>query len=130
MTLNHLRGIPIDRHALDHVRIKRALGEKFVTAVFTRAFPAIFLEQFLGRLLKYPNEFVADDFSFGFWIGHAFEQREETLTRIHVFQTHMEIFAENALHDFFLARAQQTIVHKDTCKLVADRLVQKRRGNG
>ena len=130
MTLNHLRGIPPDRHALDHVRIKRALGEKFVTAVFTRAFPAIFLEQFLGRLLKYPNEFVADDFSFGFWIGHAFEQREETLTRIHVFQTHMEIFAENALHDFFLARAQQTIVHKDTCKLVADRPVQKRRSNG
>src|SRR5207237_10332984 len=101
MTLNHLRGIPIDRHALDHVRIKRALGEKFVTAVsatgrircgeFTRAFPAILLEQFLGRLLKYLDEFVADDFTFGFWISHAFEQREETLTRIHVFQTHMKI---------------------------------------
>src|SRR5438067_2065908 len=42
----------------------------------------------------------------------------------------MKVFAKNALHDFFLARAQQTIVHENAGKLVPDRPVQKRRGNG
>ena len=38
----------------------------------------------------------------------------------------MEIFAENALHDFFLARAQQTVVHENARELIADCFVQKR----
>ena len=74
MTLDHLRGIAFDRHALDHVGIKRALREKLVAAVFARAIFAIFLKQFLSRVLKYFDEFVADDFSFLLGIGHAFER--------------------------------------------------------
>jgi hypothetical protein len=38
----------------------------------------------------------------------------------------VEIFAENALHDFFLARAQQTVVHENARELIADSLVQER----
>ena len=39
----------------------------------------------------------------------------------------MKIFAENALHHFFLVRAQQTVVDENAGELIADRLVQKRR---
>ena len=42
----------------------------------------------------------------------------------------MKIFAENALDNFFFARAQQSIVHEDAGKLVPDRLVQERSGHG
>jgi hypothetical protein len=38
----------------------------------------------------------------------------------------VEILAENALHDLFLARAEQSIVHENAGELIADRLVQKR----
>src|SRR6266480_2771695 len=120
MTLDHLRGIAPDRYALDYVRVKRSLREKLVTAVSARGVSPVFLEQVLGRLLKYVDELVADQLSLGFGIGHAFEQRQETFAGVHVFQTHMEILAENALHDFFLARAKQSVVHKNTSKLVAD----------
>src|SRR5216117_1223026 len=126
MALDYLRGIAPDRYALNHVRVEGALREKFVTAVFPIAVSPVFLEQFLGSVLKYFNEFVADHFSLGFGIGHAFEQREETIASVYVFQTHMKILAENALHNFFLARAEQSIVHKNTGELVADRLVQQR----
>ena len=94
--------------------------------MFARAVPAIFLEQFLGRVLKDLDEFIADTLPFGFGIGHPFEQREKAFARIHVFQTHVKIFAENTLHDFFFARAQQSIVHENTGKLVADCFVQER----
>src|SRR6266487_5259593 len=130
VALNHLRGVSPDRHALDYVWIKSALGEKLVTAVLARAIFAIFLEQLLGRVLKHLDEFVADDFSFCFGIGYAFEQREKTFARIHIFQADMKIFAENALDDFFLARTQQTVVHENAGELIADRLVQESGGHG
>ena len=57
-------------------------------------------------MLKYFDEFIADQFSFGFRVGYAFEQREKAFARVHVFQTDVKIFAENALHDFFFARPQ------------------------
>src|SRR5882762_4322168 len=108
MTLNYLRGVAPDRYAFNHIRVERALREKFVTAVFPIVVSPVFLEQFLGGVLKYFDEFVADQLSFRFGIGHAFEQREETIAGVHVFQTHMEILAENALHNFFLTRAEQS----------------------
>ncbi len=38
----------------------------------------------------------------------------------------MKVFAENALHNFFFARAQQSVIDKNAGELVADRLVQER----
>ena len=72
MTLDHLRGIALDRHALDHIRIKRALCEKSVATMFARAISSIFLEQLLGRMLKHFDEFIPDELSLGFRIGHSF----------------------------------------------------------
>src|SRR6266516_4275647 len=129
MALDHLGGIPLDRYALNDIRVESALREKFVTAVFPIAVSPVFLEQFLGRVLKYFNKFVADQFSLDFRIGHVFEQREETIAGVHVFQTHMKILAENSLHNFLLARAEQSVVHKNTGELVADCLVEKRSGH-
>src|SRR5207245_4039139 len=45
--LDHLRGIASDRHALNHIRVQRALREKLVTAVFPMVVSAVLLEQFL-----------------------------------------------------------------------------------
>src|SRR6266567_1306014 len=129
MALDYLRGIASDRYTLNHIRIEGALREKFITTVFPIAVSSVLLEQFLGRVLKYFNELVADQFSLRFGIGHAFKQRKKTFAGVHVFQTHMEILAENALHNFFLARAKQSVVHKNTGELVADRLVQQRSGD-
>src|SRR5438067_13696209 len=109
VTLDYLCGVSLDRHALNDVWIKSALGEKLVTAVLARAIFAVFIEQLLGRVLKHFDKFVANDFPFCFGIGHTFEQREETFARVHIFQTHMKIIAENALDNFFFARAKQSI---------------------
>ena len=89
----------------------------------------IFLEQFLRRALKYFDEFITDQLSFRFGIGHSFEQRQKTIAGVHVFQAHMKILAENALHDFFFSRAQQAVIDKNAGQLVADCLVQERSGD-
>ena len=52
---------------------------------FALTVPLIFLEQFLGRVLKYFDEFIANQLSFRFGIGYSFEQREKTITGVHVF---------------------------------------------
>ena len=140
MTFDHLRRIALDRNALDHIRVKGALREKFVTAVsatgqtrcgeFARAVLAVFFEQFPGRVLKYFNEFAADDLAFLLRIGHAFECAQESFAGVHIFEAHAKIFAKDALHHFLLARAEQPVINEDAGELVADRLVQKRGGDG
>ena len=66
-------------------------------------------------------------FRFVFRIGHAFEQFQETIGGIDVLEANVKILAENALHHFFLARAEQAVVDENAGELVADRLVQERR---
>src|SRR5206468_12458213 len=126
MSLDDLCWIASDRDALDHVRVKRSLSEKFVATVFAALVLSILLKQFLGRVLEHFDELVADQFSFSFWIGHSYKQREKTLAGVHVIQPYMGILAENTLHDFFLARAKQPIVYKNACELVTDGFVQQR----
>src|SRR4029077_5098669 len=70
MAFDHLRGIALDRYTLNHVRIKSSLRQEFVAAVsatgrirrgeFALAIFLIFLEQFFGGVLKYFDEFIAD----------------------------------------------------------------------
>ena len=126
MRLDHLRRVAADGNAFDHVGIKRALGEKLVAAVFVGAVLFVFGEQFLGRVLKHFDELVADDFSFRLRIGHAAQFGKKAFRRVHIFETDVKIFAEDALHHFFLAVAQQSVVDEDAGELVADGLVQKR----
>src|SRR4030095_1805355 len=142
MTFDHLRGIALDRHALNHIRIKSALREKFVAAVpalcpaerslrgeFALAMSLVFLEQFFGGVLKYFNEFIADQLSLRFRIGHSLEQPEKTIAGVHILQPHVKILAENPLYHFFFSRAEQTVIDKNARELIADRLVQERSGH-
>src|SRR5437763_5114541 len=128
VTFDDLRGIALDRYALNYIRIKSSLRQEFVATVFAFAIAVIFLQQFLGGVLKYFDEFIADQLALRFGIGHSFEQREKAIAGVHILQTHMKILAENALHDFFFSRAEQAVVYKNASELVADCLVQKRSG--
>ena len=76
MTLDHL-GSTSQRHALDHVRIQRPLGQKAGAANF----PGLFFED--------RNELPADDLPFLFGIGHVLEPTEETIRSIGV--DHFEV---------------------------------------
>ena len=44
---------------------------------------------------------------------------------VDVFQFDVEIFAENPLHDFFFARAQQTVIYENARELIAYGFMQK-----
>src|SRR4030095_1738487 len=142
MTFDHLRGIALDRHALHHLRIKSALREKLVAAVsarctagrtrrgeFALAISLVFFEQFFGGVLKYFNEFIADQLSLRFRIGHSLEQPEKTIAGVQLLQPHVKILAESPLYPFFFSRAEQTVIDKNARELIADRLVQERSGH-
>ena len=77
-------------------------------------------------VFEHADELVADDFAFLLRISDAAQFRKKSLRGVDVLQFDVEIFAENALHDFFLARAQQTVVHENARELIADSFVQKR----
>src|SRR5437764_14983400 len=110
MSLDDLCWIASDRDALNDVRVKRPLSEKFVATVVAGFGLPILLKQFLGRVLEHLDELVADQFSFGFWIGHSFKQREKTLAGGDVFYSYGELLDENTLPDFSLQLAQQYIL--------------------
>src|SRR4030095_801821 len=95
MALDHLRGIALDRNALNHVRVKSSLRQEFVAPVSATGWTrrgesvlAIFLisiEQLLGGVLKYFDEFIADQLALRFGIGHSFEQREKAIAGVYIF---------------------------------------------
>src|SRR5437868_2012501 len=108
MALDYVGRVATDRHALDDVRIKRALRQKPVlwsrscgrgTDVFevhrlTMASPSfgrlkadvtlVFSQQLLSRMLENVNEFVADNFSFLFRINNVAKLRQEPLAGVDV----------------------------------------------
>ena len=89
----------------------------------------IFFREIDNRVFEHANKLLPDNFALLFRISHAFQRVQKSIGRIDIFQAHVKIFAEHALHHFFLARAQQSVVHENAGKLVADRLVQTRRGD-
>ncbi len=93
---------------------------------FACAVLSVFRQQFLSRVLKDFDEFVSNDLSFLFGVGHTFEQSEKALARVDILQTNVKIFAENALHHFFLTRTEQSVVHENASELIADSFVQER----
>src|SRR5207248_3846933 len=82
--------------------------------------------KFDNCIFEHFDELVADNLSFLLRLDYSVQLFQKTFRSINVFEFNMKIFAENALDDFFLARAQQTVIDEDTGKLVANRLVQKR----
>src|SRR5215469_10708088 len=101
MTLDH-GGRPSDGNTFDHVRVKRSLREKPKT-VTRDPRPVTSFGKIDDCVFEYANEFVANDFSFLFRIGYAFERPQKTVAGVNIFETNMEIFSEDALNDFFLA---------------------------
>ena len=59
VALDHGRRVARDGYRLDHIRIQRALGEKF-------CFPGA-----LSGRLEHLDKGLADDLSFAFRVGHA-----------------------------------------------------------
>src|SRR4029077_19871283 len=59
MSLDDLCWIASDRDALNHVRVKRSLSEKFEATVFAGLVLSILFKQFLGRVLDPFADLVA-----------------------------------------------------------------------
>ena len=117
VALDERRRVARDGHGLDDVGVKRALREE------------LGLARFLRRGLEDINERLADDLALLLRVGDALELREEQLGGVLVLQLHLEVLAEDLLHDLGLAGAQQAVVDEDAGELVADGLVQKRGGH-
>jgi len=69
-----------------------------------------------NRISNYFYELVADNLFASLRIHYPRSFVRETFRSIDVFEFNVKVFAENPLNDFFLARAQQTVVDEDTSK--------------
>jgi len=110
-------GIAVDGHAFDDVGIKGALAEK------------LGLAHGLGGLLKNPDEFAPDDFSFLLGIGDPFEFGQEPGGSIHHFQFETQTVGENAFDALHLLGPHQAIVDQNADQLVANGPVDQGGGN-
>jgi len=105
------------RHALDHVGVERALGEK------------VGVLDLLALLLEHLDEQPADDLAFSFRVAHAFKRAQEALARVDRDQRNVVVPAEQLDDLGRLVLAQQAVVHEDASQLIADRLVDQERGD-
>jgi len=92
---------PLERHALDHVRVQRPLGQ------------ILRLPQGLGLPLEEVDELVPDDLALLLRLGHPPELLEEEVAGLHVAQVQVEVVAEGAHHLLRLAFPQDPVVHED-----------------
>src|SRR5262249_1982938 len=139
MAFDHLRGIALDRHALNHIRIKGALCEKFVATMspfgrtrrgdFTFSVSPIFLEQFLGTVLKHLDKFVSDQLALRFRVGHSLDKCKKTTPAVQLLQTTKKFLPKNPPHAFSPSRAQPPFINKTARELTPIRLGQERSGD-
>src|SRR5262245_9945287 len=125
MRLYDLRRVPLDRYALDHIRVQRALRQKAERVIVNRRSIISFCK-IDDCIFEDADELVADDFAFLLRISDAAQFRQKSLRRVDILELDVKIFAENALHDFLLARTQQTVVHENARELIANGLVEQR----
>ena len=78
-------------------------------------------------MLKDFDELVADDFAFLLRVNHPPQEGEKTFGGFDVFELHVEIFSKDALHDFFFAGPEQSVIDEDAGQLIANGLVQQGR---
>ena len=105
-------------HALDHVRIKRALGEEIGIVDLTRVF------------LEHVDEKLADGLALLLGVRDALELAKEQIAFIRMDQLHVVMVAEHRDHFLGLVEAEQAVIHEHAGQLVANRLVQQNRRHG
>ena len=104
-----------DAHALDHVRVQRALYEVF------GIFDAVRV------LIEDVDEQLADDFPLLLWICDAREPVDEQLARVDRDQVQVKALTHRVHDAFELALAEQAVVHEDAHQAIAERLMAQHR---
>ncbi len=109
---------------LDNIGIERALYQPVQSAVGASG---LFCDA--GRfVVKYGDEFRANDFSFCLRVGHRGEFCEEPLRRIDGNEIEPQLVAQILLDIDEFVFAQNTVVDEDAGELAADGLVHQDRG--
>src|SRR4051812_40870667 len=103
---------------LDHVGIQRALREE------SRILDPICLG------LKDVDEFLADDLPLLLRIGNTRERVEKTIGCVDDVQIDLEVMLERAIYELALVAAKQSVIDENALKLLTDRAMQERRGDG
>ncbi len=106
---------------LDDVGVERALHEEPGDA--STSFGA----ELLGRLLEDADERLADGLALLLRVGHAGQDRQEPVGRLHVDEVDVELAQERLFDLLRFTGPQQAGVDEDTGQLVAHRLVDQRR---
>ena len=111
------RRAAIKGDAFDHVRIKRALGQKVRAA------------NGLGFTIKNINKQAADDFALFLRVGNALKLAQKLITRIHMHQWDIVMIAKQADHFVRFVGTHQAGIDEYTSELVANGFVQQYRHN-
>ena len=115
--LDQRRGIVADRHALDHIRIQRALAEKLGVT-----------DGFEG-LLKDGDKRAPDDLALLLGLGDPTKAGQEEFCGIDHPQVDLEVALVEGLDVGALVLAEEAVVHKHAGELTADGLVQQGGGH-
>ena len=110
-----LRRRPLEGDGLDHVGIKRSLGQVPGPSGL------------LGLLLKKVNELVADDLPLLFRVHDAGQLTQKKVAGVHHPQVQAQVEAEKLFHFSRFILAQQAVVHKNAGQLASHRSVQENR---
>ena len=106
---------PLERDALDYVRVKRALGEIPHVAEASRLF------------FEDPDKLPPDDLPLSLRVLHALQRGKEALGAVNISQVQVEPVLEQVEHFFPFILPEHAVVHKDARELVAYRPVNEGR---
>ena len=101
------------RNALDHIRIQCALRQKGCP------FDTVCL------FIKHLDEAGTDDLALLFRVGHAGQLTKEHGGRIPMDQRNIVVTAKQRDHLLCLTSAQQPVINKNACQLIANRLMDQ-----
>src|SRR6185369_1594346 len=82
-----------------------------------------------GGVFENLDERAANDFTFPLRIGNSFEPTQKKSRRIFILQLDLKMLNEDLTYHLGLPPAQNTVVDENTGELIADCLVQQRRGD-
>ena len=109
-----------ERHALDHVGIERALGEKLDRAAAVAGDAARF-----G--VEHVDEQLADRLAFGLGVIDAGERLQELVGRVDMDKRDVEVAAEQAHHLVRFPLPHEPVIDEHAGQLIADRFVDQHR---
>ena len=122
MRFDRHRGAAAERHAFDHIRVKRALSQKF-----WRAAPV--LRDLLCFRLEGLDEQPSDRLALDLGVLDALQRAEEKLVRLDMMQRNIIVVAKQRHHFRSLALAQQAVIDEDASERVADRFMNQHGGD-